>query len=315
MVIAPVLALLSATTVAWASDNVAALWPSDQIATPTDCSLFSRDENDFCYIADHPGVELGVRFTTSTPVLLTGVRIYRVDDGAVTGSLWSADGTRLATGTFEAYSGTHGWQDMTFTDPGPVVINPGEIYTASYFAPNAMYAFEYYAYTNSSLTVGPITALQSVAATPNGVFCYVGQPCGSFPTDTYRDTNYWVSPLWSTYQFTGFYQPVDNLPTVNKSKAGSAIPVKFSLGGNHGLNIFDPGYPMAIRIACPGSLSPTDQIEETVTAGGSGLIYDSTADRYVYVWKSNKSWAGMCYRFELGLIDGSSHVFEGQFTK
>jgi hypothetical protein len=293
----------------------AALWPSNYVAAQTDCSFFSRDANDFCYIDDDPAVELGVRFTTSKPVLVTGVRLYRVDGGPVTGSLWSADGTKLATGTFEPYAGVHGWQDLMFTDPGPVVINPGETYIASYFAPNAMYAFEYYLFTDSSITVGPITALQSVAENPNGVFCYVGQPCGSFPTSSYRDTNYWVTPIWISYDFAGFYQPVDNLPTLNKVKAGSAIPVKFGLGGDQGMQIFDAGYPMVTRIACPNSSAVTDQIEETITAGGSGLTYDASAQRYVYVWKSNKGWAGMCYRFELGLIDGSSHTFDVQFTK
>jgi hypothetical protein len=40
------------------------------------------------------------------------------------------------------------------------------------------------------------------------------------------------SPPASRYTFTGFFSPVDNPPTVNVAKAGSAIPVKFSLGGN-----------------------------------------------------------------------------------
>src|SRR5262249_47199692 len=43
--------------------------------------------------------------------------------------------------------------------------------------------------------------------------------------------------------FTGFFQPVDNLPTINIVNAGRAVPVKFSLGGNFGLAIFAPGFP------------------------------------------------------------------------
>src|SRR5262245_461247 len=298
-----------------AADDAAALWPSDHIAAQTDCSLFSRDSNDFCYADDNTGVELGVRFATSKPVRVTGVRVYRVDGGPVTGSLWSADGTKLATGTFGPYAGVHGWQDLTFTDPGPVVINPGETYIASYFAPNAIYAFEYFFFTDRGMTVGPLSAVQPAGENPNGLFCYVFQACGSFPPSSYRDTNYWVTPIWISYDFSGFYQPVDNRPILNMAKAGSAIPVKFSLGGDRGLAIFDTGYPMVTRIACPGSSAITDQIEETVTAGVSGLTYDATTDRYAYVWKSNKSSAGMCYRFELGLIDGSSHTFDVQFTK
>src|SRR6185436_4110875 len=47
--------------------------------------------------------------------------------------------------------------------------------------------------------------------------------------------NWGPKPL---YSFTGFYQPVDNLPTLNIVNAGKAIPVKFSLGGFQGLDIF-----------------------------------------------------------------------------
>src|SRR5206468_9355299 len=46
-----------------------------------------------------------------------------------------------------------------------------------------------------------------------------------------------------SYRFDGFYRPISNLPTVNNVKAGSAVPVKFSLGSNYGLDIFKPGYP------------------------------------------------------------------------
>lgn len=33
-----------------------------------------------------------------------------------------------------------------------------------------------------------------------------------------------------SYAFGGFFSPVDNLPTLNMTKAGGAIPVKFSTG-------------------------------------------------------------------------------------
>jgi hypothetical protein len=40
------------------------------------------------------------------------------------------------------------------------------------------------------------------------------------------------------YDFDGFFNPVDNPDVLNRVKAGSAIPVKFSLGGDQGLDIF-----------------------------------------------------------------------------
>ena len=108
------------------------------------------------------------------------------------------------------------------------------------------------------------------------------------------------------YTFTGFFQPVDNLPTVNLTKSGSAIPIRFSLGGNQGLNILAAGYPSSIAVACNTS-QPAGQIEETVNAGGSSLSYDPTLDQYTYVWKTSKSWAGTCRVFIMRFDDGSEH--------
>jgi len=79
------------------------------------------------------------------------------------------------------------------------------------------------------------------------------------------------------YNFNGFFQPVDNLPTLNTVKAGSAIPMKFSLSVNQGLNIFATSYPKSQMISCDTS-APLDEIDETVTAGQSSLSYDATAD-------------------------------------
>jgi hypothetical protein len=108
------------------------------------------------------------------------------------------------------------------------------------------------------------------------------------------------------YDFTGFFQPVDNAPVLNVVKAGSGIPVKFSLGGDQGLSIFLDGYPLSQQIACDTS-SPLDNIEQTVNAGGSSLSYDPTADQYTYVWKTSKAWAGTCRQLVVILKDGSIH--------
>jgi len=116
-----------------------------------------------------------------------------------------------------------------------------------------------------------------------------------------------------TYNFTGFFQPIDNLPTVNRAKAGSAIPVKFSLHGNQGLDIFAAS-PSAPAESC-GSTAALDTIEETVTAGGSGLQYDPAADQYIYVWKSDKTWAGTCRQLVVKLKDGTVHWAHFSFTK
>jgi hypothetical protein len=114
------------------------------------------------------------------------------------------------------------------------------------------------------------------------------------------------------YNFSGFFQPVDNPPTVNLVNAGSAIPVKFSLSGNHGLGILAAGYPVSQQIACNDG-APISTVEETVASGGSSLSYDATTDQYIYVWKTAKAWKGTCRQLIVKLNDGSSHLANFRF--
>ena len=101
--------------------------------------------------------------------------------------------------------------------------------------------------------------------------------------------------LTISYSFTGFFQPVDNPPTLNEMNAGRAIPVKFAAG-----------YPASVAIACSTSL-PVDAIEETVTAGSSTLTYDPAKDQYQYVWKTSNAWGNSCRQLIIRLNDGTDH--------
>src|SRR6266498_4028747 len=109
------------------------------------------------------------------------------------------------------------------------------------------------------------------------------------------------------YNFSGFFQPVNNPPTVNVVNAGRAIPVKFSLSGDKGLNIFAAGFPVSQQITCSDG-APVSEIEQTVTAGGSSLSYDAESDTYTYVWKTEAPWAGTCRQLIVRLNDGSERV-------
>ncbi len=187
-------------------------------SSPADCGRWSLDKNGFCFADDERnGLEVGVKFTAAKPLLITGVRIYRVDPADVTGSLWSADGTLLATGSFAA-QGSKGWQDLEFDSPVPIV--DGVTYVASYHTPRTRYGFEYGFFSASDTTVGPITALRSVEGNRNGVFCYDGQACAGFPVRSKRDTNYWVTPLWSDPDATPTADPTPTTtptPTVDQT--------------------------------------------------------------------------------------------------
>jgi hypothetical protein len=117
-----------------------------------------------------------------------------------------------------------------------------------------------------------------------------------------------------TYDFSGFFSPVNN-PTsdvpVNGVKAGSSVPVKFSLGGDQGLGVLADGYPKLTFTACdPGD--PVDPVEETSTAN-NGLTYNALTDTYTYVWKTQKSWAGKCGTLTVKLDDASVHTADFQF--
>ena len=121
-----------------------------------------------------------------------------------------------------------------------------------------------------------------------------------------------MMPAPTAYNFVGFFQPVDNLPTLNLASAGSAIPVKFSLGGDRGLAIFASGYPVSSPIPCdinePGSV-----IEETGNAGGNSLSYDPATDQYSYVWKTNKTWKKTCRMLVVRFNDGSQYFAKFRF--
>lgn len=106
------------------------------------------------------------------------------------------------------------------------------------------------------------------------------------------------------YPFVGFFAPIDAIPTYNLLTAGASVPVKFTLGGDRGLEIL-AGSPTSLGVPCPvgGTVDPV----ETTTTSTSGLRYDAANDQYVYPWKSDRGWAGTCRRFTLRLDDGSSH--------
>lgn len=114
------------------------------------------------------------------------------------------------------------------------------------------------------------------------------------------------------YNFTGFFSPIDNPPLVNEMKAGAAAPVKFSLGGNQGLNIFAAGSPSSVQVNC-NTNDPISEVEETETAGNSSLSYDASSDRYKYTWKTESSWKNTCRQLTVTLRDGTVHVAKFKF--
>jgi hypothetical protein len=122
------------------------------------------------------------------------------------------------------------------------------------------------------------------------------------------------------YNWTGFFQPVDNpgtasTPVFNRVKAGRSIPIKFSLGGNQGLNILAPGYPLSESVSCDSATTTVDDVEQTVNANSNFLSYDATANQYIFVWKTETTYANSCRKLIMKLVDGTEHYAYFTYTK
>jgi predicted outer membrane repeat protein len=150
--------------------------------------------------------------------------------------------------------------------------------------------------TTSSLSAGShaITAV------------YAGDPNFRPSTSTVLTQEVTTQP--SKFTFTGFFPPVDNPPALNVVRAGSAVPVKFSLGGNRGLDIFAPGSPsLELLASCPSG-APLNTVSKRVDTTTGHLAFDAETNRYVYVWKTDRRWSGQCGTLRVTLSDGSEHT-------
>jgi len=114
------------------------------------------------------------------------------------------------------------------------------------------------------------------------------------------------------FDFDGFYWPVLNRPRVNVVRAGSYVPIRFSLDGYHGRDVIAGGYPRSREVAC-GSTSDVDGGKRARAAGRWKLRYKPRRDLYVFLWKTDRDWAGECRQFILKLDDGSYHRADFKF--
>ncbi|MFD1717160.1 DUF4082 domain-containing protein [Georgenia deserti] len=150
------------------------------------CTVFSDEVPATASTSDGSRVELGMEFTPAEPGVVTGVRFYQgpANTGSHTGTLWSGDGQVLATVAFADEQGT-GWRTAYFDEP--VEVAAGTSYVVSYLAPAGGYSV-----TSDYFAAGPVTAGPLTAGAQNGRYAYGG----GFPQDSYRDSNYFVDPIF-----------------------------------------------------------------------------------------------------------------------
>jgi hypothetical protein len=249
--------------------------------------------------ADSNSVELGVQFQAASGGMISGVRFYKEADntGTHTGSLWTASGTLLATGTFASESAS-GWQELDFSRP--VAVTAGTTYVASYHTTAGHYAYTPQGLA-SAVTNGPLTALAG-----GGVYGY--GPAGTFPSSSYNASNYWVDVVYSPV--SGNTPPTVTGVTPAAGSSNNAVSVAptatFSQAIQTGTTTFtltDSG-----GTAVPGTLSfnsggtvatftPASSLAygTTYTATVSGAANNSgTAMASPYSWTFSTGQQGQC---------------------
>ena len=128
-------------------------------------------------------------------------------------------------------------------------------------------------------------------------------------TDEHGQSSTDTATIDVIWDFGGFLPPASGGSAT--AKAGSSLPVKFSLAGDQGLGVLD-GTPVVQRWDCSteapiGGPFPAAQSEP--------FSYDPLTDEYKFVWKTNKAWANTCATLTVALDDGQSYTVDVSFTK
>jgi len=168
-----------------------------QPCSTSTCSSWSNSTVPGTPSVNDPGsVELGVKFRTDIDGFVTGIRFYKgsTNTGTHTGTLWTSNGTQLATATFTNETAS-GWQQVNFS--APVAITAGTTYVASYHAPNGNYAATNTPeFSAQGVDNPPIHLLRDGVSGGNGVYTY--STTSSFPNSSFNATNYWVDLVFTT---------------------------------------------------------------------------------------------------------------------
>lgn len=101
------------------------------------------------------------------------------------------------------------------------------------------------------------------------------------------------------YTWAGFFPPVENPPAWNETKAGSVVPLKFSLGGDFGTEL--DGLAVEWQaVVCPtkqerkAGIPPTPFGDVYPATPNQPLAYDDASDVYKWEWRTERDWRKSC---------------------
>lgn len=200
--------------------------------------------------ADRVPVTLGVRFTPDAHGQVTGVKFYKGvnNTGSHTGTLWAADGTVLATGTFTDES-TTGWQTLTFASP--VTVRKNTTYTASYRTTVGRYSATPGAFSAADLSRSPLTVTSTAGAYTYGT---------GAPTST-SSTSYLVDVVFEKVPPSIAVTGQDPAPGAVGVPRGSRVKVGFT-------NPIEEGW--SISVSSGGTTLPGSAV---LNAAGTEVVW------------------------------------------
>ena len=240
------------------------IWPTS--ATPT-----LVDSNDGA------SVEVGVAFTSTAPGSIAGLRFYKAGTniGQHVGHLWTSTGTQLGTVIFSGETAS-GWQQASFATP--IAITPNVTYIASYLAPSGHYSADSNYFASAGTDNPPLHALAN-ATTPNGVYIYTSSSSGSFPSNSYSATNYWVDVLFQPAQSYSVSGTIAHgaSATVALTSTSGTITTTADGSGNYIFNGVFPGSYTVAPSATGAAFLPASQTVTVSSASVTGVNFTESS--------------------------------------
>jgi methionine-rich copper-binding protein CopC len=268
--------------------------PGVSVTVNCPCGLFGANYTPSTTASTDPAsYELGVKFQSTVPGWVAGVRFYKGsgNNGTHTGALWTSTGTLLASGTFTNETAS-GWQTLKFANP--VQISANTTYVASYWDPDGHYGLDQ-DFFDWQLSTPPLIGLKADyihGGGGNGVY-FAGGP--SFPTSMSGGSSYGVDVIFNTTQPPGAppavtsatpyagssSNPVSTAPTATfaapivpssvsftlKDSSGNTVAGATSMDSTDTIVTFTPTSPLAAGTTYTATISGAqDKFGQTMAA-------------------------------------------------